>query len=78
MQRWTPIAPNLWRPSNIASYSAMLLLHLSVSTVNYNRPAYLNFMPEGDFSIAATPAPKTPQALSQYTCYGVSMTVPLV
>jgi hypothetical protein len=64
VQYWTPIAHSLRRPSNIVSYSAMLLLHLSVSAMNYNRTAYLNLMPEGDISIAASPASEISQAPS--------------
>jgi hypothetical protein len=78
MQCWTPIAHNLQRPSSTTSYSAMLLMHLSASAMNCSHAAYLNFMPDGDFSIAAAPAPETPQAPSQYTCHGVSTTLLLV
>jgi hypothetical protein len=60
MQFWTPIALNLRRPSSTASYSAILFLHLSVSTVNYKCAAYLSLMPEGDIKIVAAPAPETP------------------
>jgi hypothetical protein len=64
MQRCTPNACNLWRPNSIASYSAMLLLHLSASALNYSHAAYHNLIPEGDFNIAAAPAPEAPQAPS--------------
>jgi hypothetical protein len=77
-QFWTPIARNLWRPNNTASYSALLLLHLSASAMNCSCAVYLNLIPEGDFNIATTPTLETPQALSQYTCHGVSMTMPSV
>jgi hypothetical protein len=53
MQFWTPIARNLRSPNSIASYSAMLLLHLSASAVNCKRATYLNLMLEGDVRIAA-------------------------
>jgi hypothetical protein len=78
VQYWTHIARSLRRPNSIASYSAMLLLHLSTSTVNCSHAAYLSLMPEGDVSIAAAPASETPQAPSQYTCHDVSTTVPSV
>jgi hypothetical protein len=77
-QRWTPIAHILWRPNSTVSYSTMLLLHLSASAVNYSRATYLNLIPEGDFNIAAAPAPETPQALSQYTYHGVLRIAPSV
>jgi hypothetical protein len=64
MKRWTTIAHNLRRPNSTATYSAMLLLHLSASVMNYSRAAYLNLMAECDFSIAAAPALETPQASS--------------
>jgi hypothetical protein len=51
---------------------AMLLLHLSVSTMNCKRVAYLSLMPEGDIRIDVALAP------SQYICYGVSVTEPSV
>jgi hypothetical protein len=75
VQHWTPIAHNLRRPSNTAAYLAMLLLHLSISTTNCNHVAYLNFMPKGDLSIIAAPAPKISQTPSQYTYHGASMNV---
>jgi hypothetical protein len=56
----------------------MLLLHFSVFALNWNRAAYRNLIPEGDFSIAATPTPEAPQAPSQYTCHGVSTISPSV
>jgi hypothetical protein len=78
MQRWTPIARNLWRPSSTTSYSAMLLLYLFASTVKCNRAAYLSLIPKGDFNITAAPALETPQAPTQCTWHGVSTTVPSV
>jgi hypothetical protein len=42
MQFWTPIARNLRRPNITASYSAILLLHLSFFAVNCKRVAYLS------------------------------------
>jgi hypothetical protein len=78
IQRWTPIACNLRRPSNTASYSALLLLHLSASPLKYSLAAYFSLIPEREFNIAAALAPKTPQAPSQYICHIVLLTVPLV
>jgi hypothetical protein len=78
MQLWTLIACKLWRPSSTALYSAILLLHLSVYVVNCKRVAYLSLMPEGDIRIIATLALEAPQASSQYTCHGVSITEPSV
>jgi hypothetical protein len=46
--------------------------------LNCNRAAYLNLISEGDFNIAAAPAPETPQAPSQYTYHDMSMIVPSV
>jgi hypothetical protein len=60
MQFWTPIALNLWRPSNIASYFGTLLLRLSVSVVNCKHMTYLSLMPEGDIKITADLAPEIP------------------
>jgi hypothetical protein len=62
---WTPIALNLQSPSNMASYSAMLLVHLSASLLNYNLAAWHNLIPEGEISMVAAPAPAVPQAPSQ-------------
>jgi hypothetical protein len=62
------------KASSIASYSAMLLLHLSDSAMNCRHAAYHNSIPEGDFNIATAPAPETPQAPSQYTCHDESTT----
>jgi hypothetical protein len=78
IQCWIPIARNLRRPSNTASYSAIFLMQLFVSAVNCSHTAYLSLMPEGEISIAAVLALETPQALSQCTCHGVSNTMPSV
>jgi hypothetical protein len=51
-------------PSSTALYSAMLLLHLSTSAVNYSHAAYLNLIPKGNFNIAAALALEAPQAPS--------------
>jgi hypothetical protein len=77
-QLWTPITHSLRSPSNTTSYSAILLVHLSMSLVNWRRAAYLNLMPEGEIRIAAAPTPVQPQAPSQYTCHGVSVMGPSV
>jgi hypothetical protein len=60
MQCRTPVAHNLRRPSSTASYSTILLPHLSVCTMNYSHAVYLNLMLEGDINIAAAPAPEIP------------------
>jgi hypothetical protein len=51
------MAHSLLSPNNTASYSAMLLLHLTVSVVNCKCTTYLSLMPKGDIKIVATPAP---------------------
>jgi hypothetical protein len=66
----------LRRPSSTASYSAILLLHLSVSAMDCSHATYLSLMPEGDINIAAASAPVVHQAMSQCTCHGVSITIP--
>jgi hypothetical protein len=60
VQHYTPIAHNFQKPSSIASYSTMLLLHLSASAVNCSCTAYFNLIPECDFSITTAHGPKTP------------------
>jgi hypothetical protein len=57
MQVVMPSALSLRRPRMIASYSAMLLVHLSDSKAKLRRAAYLCLTPVGDMIIAATPAP---------------------
>jgi hypothetical protein len=42
--------------NNTASYSAMLLVHLFISFVNFRRAAYFNLMLEGETRTAAAPA----------------------
>jgi hypothetical protein len=71
------MAHNLRRPSNTASYSVILLIHLYVSFVNCNSVAYLNLILEGDIKIVATHA-VLPQAPSQYTCHDESVIDPSV
>jgi hypothetical protein len=43
-------------PSRMALYSAMLLVHLSVSLVKCSLAAYHSFLPKGDIKIPAAPA----------------------
>jgi hypothetical protein len=59
------MAHNFQSPSNTASYSAILVLHMFVSFVNCNCVAYLNMISEGDIKIDAAPALALPQAPSQ-------------
>jgi hypothetical protein len=49
-----------------ASYSAMLLVHLSDSKVKLRRAAYLYLMPAGDVIIAVAPTPTWDHAPSQW------------
>jgi hypothetical protein len=60
MQFWTPIALNLRRPNSTASYSTILLMHFSVSAVNWKCAVYLSLVPEGDIRIAGALAPEAP------------------
>jgi hypothetical protein len=62
----TPRARNFRSPRMTASYSAMLLVHLSDSKAKMRRDAYLYLMPAGDVIIAATPAPAWHHAPSQW------------
>jgi hypothetical protein len=63
---------SFWSPKRIASYSAMLLVHLLASLLNYNCAAQHSFIPEGDVSIVAALAPAAPQAPSQLMSYADS------
>jgi hypothetical protein len=56
----------------------MLLVHLSISFVNYRHAAYLNLMSEGETRTDIAPAPVLPQVPSQYTFHGMSMTGPSI
>jgi hypothetical protein len=56
----------------MASYSAMLLVHLSVSLVKWSLDAYRNLILKGDTKIATAPAPVLAQAPSQFTSQGDS------
>jgi hypothetical protein len=65
MQVVMPSARNLRSPKMTASYSAMLLVHLSDSKAKLRRVAYLYLMPVGEVMIAAAPAPAWHLAPSQ-------------
>jgi hypothetical protein len=56
----------------IASYSAILLVHLSDSKAKLRRAAYLCLTPVGDMIIAAVPAPALHHALSQWMVHTFS------
>jgi hypothetical protein len=53
----TPSACNLQSPKMTASYSIMMLVHLSDSKAKLRRAAYLYLTPAGDVIIATAPAP---------------------
>jgi hypothetical protein len=53
----TPSAFSLRRPRMTASYSAMLLVHLSDSRAKLRRAAYLCLTPVGEVIIVVAPAP---------------------
>jgi hypothetical protein len=57
MQVVTPSAHNSWSPKMTASYSAMLLVHLSDSKAKLRQATYLYLTPVGEVMIAAVPAP---------------------
>jgi hypothetical protein len=61
-----PRARNLRSPRMTASYSAMLLVHLSDSKAKLRRAAYLYLTLTGDVIIAAAPAPAWHHAPSQW------------
>jgi hypothetical protein len=65
MQVVTPSARNLRSPKMTASYSAMLLVHLSDSKAKLRRVVYLYLMPVGEVIFAAAPAPAWHHAPSQ-------------
>jgi hypothetical protein len=56
----------------MASYSAMLLVHLSDSKAKLRRAAYLCLTPMGDMIIAAAPAPAWHHAPSQWMVHTFS------
>jgi hypothetical protein len=57
MQVVTPTSRSLQRSKMMASYSAMLFVHLSKSSVKRRRVSYLYLSPMGDVMIAAAPTP---------------------
>jgi hypothetical protein len=62
----TPSARNLRSPGMTASYSAILLVHLSDSKAKLRCVAYLYLTPAGDVMIVAAPAPAWHHAPSQW------------
>jgi hypothetical protein len=56
----------------MASYSAILLVHLSVSLVKWSLAVYHSLILEGNTKTTVAPAPVQPQAPSQYTSQGDS------
>jgi hypothetical protein len=62
----TPSARNLRSPRMMASYSAILLVHLLDSRAKLRRVTYLYLTPVGDVMIAAAPAPAWHHASSQW------------
>jgi hypothetical protein len=66
MQVVTSSAFTLRRPRIMASYSAMLFVHLSDSRAKLRRAAYLCLTLVGDVIIAAAPAPAWHHAPSQW------------
>jgi hypothetical protein len=73
MQVVTPRALSLRRPRMTASYSAMLLVHLSDSKAKLRRAAYLCLTPIGEVMTAAAPAPAWHHAPSQWIVYTSSV-----
>jgi hypothetical protein len=72
MQVVTPRALSLRRPRMTASYSAMLLVHLSDSKAKLRRAAYLCLTPVGEVMPAAAPAPAWHHAPSQWIVHTFS------
>ena len=66
MHVMTPRAHNLRSPRMTASYSAMLLVHLSDSKAKLRHAAYLCLTPTGDVIIAMVPTPAWHHAPSQW------------
>jgi hypothetical protein len=69
----TPRALNLRRPRMTASYSAMLLVHLSDSKAKLRRAAYLCLTHVGEVMTAAAPAPAWHHAPSQWIVHTFSV-----
>jgi hypothetical protein len=63
----------LRRPRMTASYSAMLLVHLSDSKAKLRRAAYLCLIPVGEVMTAAVPAPAWHHAPSQWIVHTFSV-----
>jgi hypothetical protein len=72
MQVVTPSALSLRRPRMTASYSAILLVHLSDSKAKLRRAAYLCLTPAGEVMTAAAPVPAWHHALSQWIIHTFS------
>jgi hypothetical protein len=66
MQVVTLRARSLRSPRMMASYSAMLLVHLSDSRAKLRRATYLYLTSAGDVMIAVAPAPAWHHAPSQW------------
>jgi hypothetical protein len=75
MQVVTPSALSLRRPRMTASYSAILLVHLSDSKAKLRRAAYLCLTPVGEVMTAAAPAPAWHHAPSQWMVHTFSVDV---
>jgi hypothetical protein len=72
MQVVTPSALSLRRPRMTASYSAILLVHLSDSKAKLGHAAYLCLTPVGEVMTVATPAPAWHHAPSQWIVHTFS------
>jgi hypothetical protein len=75
MQVVTPSALSLRRPRMTASYSAILLVHLSDSKAKLRRAAYLCLTPVGEVMTAAAPAPAWHHAPSHWIVHTFSADV---
>src|SRR5688572_32827761 len=75
MQVVTPRALSLRMPRMTASYSAILLVHLSDSKAKLRRAAYLCLTPVGEVITAAAPAPAWHHAPSQWMVHTFSADV---
>jgi hypothetical protein len=69
----TPRALSFQSPRMTASYSVVLLVHLSDLSVNLRCATYLYLIPEGDVMITATFAPAWHHAPSQWMVQIVSL-----
>jgi hypothetical protein len=75
MQVVTPSALSLRRPRMTASYSAILLVHLSDSRAKLRRAAYLCLTHAGEVMTVAAPAPAWHHAPSQWMVHTFSAVV---